>query len=121
MGKGRNPEKVVREIAPDAAAVFGRREDPHHPGGPAGGGQHRGALPARRVGAESLLPLEQGVSGGGEEAAARRHHAAGDGPEVKPPREENQRLKQVLAETVLENRWLKKSVTAADSEDDSCA
>ena len=41
-------------------------------------------------------------------------------PEVKTLREENQRLKQVLAETVLENRWLKKSVTAADSEDDTC-
>ena len=28
--------------------------------------------------------------------------------------------KQVLAETVLENRWLKKSVTGSGSEDDTC-
>jgi transposase-like protein len=41
-------------------------------------------------------------------------------PEVKTLREENARLKQVLAETVLENRLLKKSVTASDSEDDTC-
>jgi transposase len=42
-------------------------------------------------------------------------------PEVKTLREENARLKQVLAETVLENRLLKKSATASDSEDDTCA
>jgi hypothetical protein len=40
---------------------------------------------------------------------------------VKTLRNENSRLKQVLAETVLENRLLKKSVTASDSEDDTCA
>jgi transposase len=42
-------------------------------------------------------------------------------PEVKTLRDENARLKQVLAETVLENRLLKKSVTASDSQDDTCA
>jgi len=41
-------------------------------------------------------------------------------PEVKSLRDENGRLKQVLAETVLENRLLKKSVTASGSEDDTC-
>jgi len=41
-------------------------------------------------------------------------------PEVKALRDENGRLKQVLAETVLENRLLKKSVTASGSEDDTC-
>ncbi len=41
-------------------------------------------------------------------------------PEVKALRDENGRLKQVLAETVLENRLLKKSVLASDSEDDTC-
>src|SRR3974377_19397 len=40
-------------------------------------------------------------------------------PEVKTLREENARLKQVLAETVLENRLLKKSVTASASQDDT--
>ena len=41
-------------------------------------------------------------------------------PEVKALRDENGRLKQVLAETVLENRLLKKSLTASGSEDDTC-
>jgi transposase len=41
-------------------------------------------------------------------------------PEVKALRDENGRLKQVLAETVLENRLLKKSVTGSGSEDDTC-
>src|SRR4029453_10886255 len=41
-------------------------------------------------------------------------------PEVKGRRDENTRLKQVLAETVLENRLLKKSLTGSDAEDDTC-
>ena len=41
-------------------------------------------------------------------------------PEVQGLRDENTRLKQVLAETVLENRLLKKSLTASGSEDDTC-
>ena len=41
-------------------------------------------------------------------------------PEVKTLRDENGRLKQALAETVLENRLLKKSVTGSGSEDDTC-
>ncbi len=41
-------------------------------------------------------------------------------PEVRGLRDENLRLKQALAEAVLENRLLKKSVTGSDSEDDTC-
>jgi transposase len=40
--------------------------------------------------------------------------------EVADLRKENGRLKQLVAETVLENRLLKKSVTAADSDDEAC-
>ena len=40
--------------------------------------------------------------------------------EVTGLRQENARLKQVVAEMVLENRLLKKSVTAFDSEDGTC-
>lgn len=36
-------------------------------------------------------------------------------------RQENARLKQVVAEIVLENRLLKKSLTAADSDDEASA
>jgi hypothetical protein len=36
-------------------------------------------------------------------------------------RNENTRLKRVVAEIVLENRLLKKSLTAADSEDEASA
>jgi hypothetical protein len=39
---------------------------------------------------------------------------------VKSLRDENTRLKAVLAETVLENRLLKKSVTGCGSGDDTC-
>jgi hypothetical protein len=39
---------------------------------------------------------------------------------VQALRDENGRLKQVLAETVLENRLLKKSVTGSGSGDDTC-
>jgi transposase len=41
--------------------------------------------------------------------------------EVLELRKENGRLKQLVAETVLENRLLKKSVTAADSDDEASA
>jgi transposase len=41
-------------------------------------------------------------------------------PEVQGLRQENTRLKQALAETVLENRLLKKSLRGSGSEDDTC-
>ena len=41
--------------------------------------------------------------------------------EVADLRTENARLKQLVAETVLENRLLKKSLTAADLDDEASA
>ena len=41
-------------------------------------------------------------------------------PEVSDLRKEHSRLKQLVAEIVLENRPLKKNVTASDSGDDTC-
>ena len=41
-------------------------------------------------------------------------------PEVTDLRKENSRLKQLVAEVVLENRLLKKNVTGSDSGDDTC-
>ena len=40
--------------------------------------------------------------------------------EVADLRKENTRLKQLIAETVLENRLFRNSVTAAASEGESC-
>jgi transposase len=40
--------------------------------------------------------------------------------EVQDLRRENSQLKQVMAETVLENRLLKKRLTASASESDTC-
>ncbi len=40
--------------------------------------------------------------------------------EVQDLRRQNSQLKQVVAETVLENRILKKSLVASDSGDDTC-
>ena len=40
--------------------------------------------------------------------------------EVSDLRKENTDLKQLVAEMVLENRLLKKTVTASGSEDDTC-
>ncbi len=41
-------------------------------------------------------------------------------PEVTDLRKENTRLKQLVAEMVLENRLLKKTVTASDWGDEAC-
>ena len=73
------PEKVVEENpAEDPPPVFSRREDSDRPRGPARRREHRHAVPERGPGAESLLPLEQGVSRSREEAAGRRHEPGGD-------------------------------------------
>jgi transposase len=58
---------------------------------------------------------------------ARKKRLVGDtsreatSTEVIALRQENARLKQVVAETVLENRLLKKSLTAVDSDDEVSA
>ena len=45
---------------------------------------------------------------------------AASAPEVKGLRDENDRLKHALAETVLENRLLKKNVLGSGSDDGTC-
>ena len=64
----------------DETAVRGRREDSDCPRGDAGRGKHCGAVSPRRAELESLLPLEQGVSGRRQEAAGWRYHPRGDIP-----------------------------------------
>jgi transposase len=57
----------------------------------------------------------------GEESVAELCRREGLAPNLYSGlRAENTRLKQVLAETVLENRLLKKSLTGSGSEDDTC-
>ena len=122
MGKGTNPEKVVREIHRRTRRRFSAEE------------KIRIILDGLR-GEESIAELcrREGLAPNlyyrwsKEFLEAGKKRLLGDttreatAPEVKTLRDENARLKQVLAETVLENRLLKKSVTASDSEDDTCA
>ena len=122
MGKGASSEKVVREIHRRTRRRFSAEE------------KIRIILEGLR-GEESIAELcrREGLAPNlyyrwsKEFLEAGKKRLLGDttreatAPEVKTLREENARLKQVLAETVLENRLLKKSVTACDSEDDTCA
>lgn len=121
MGKGASSEKVVREIHRRTRRRFSAEE------------KIRIILEGLR-GEESIAELcrREGLAPNlyyrwsKEFLEAGKKRLLGDttreatAPEVKTLREENSRLKQVLAETVLENRLLKKSVTACDSEDDTC-
>jgi transposase len=122
MGKGASSEKVVREIQRRTRRRFSAEE------------KIRIILEGLR-GEESIAELcrREGLAPNlyyrwsKEFLEAGKKRLLGDttreatAPEVKTLRDENARLKQVLAETVLENRLLKKSVTASDSQDDTCA
>ena len=122
MGKGASSEKVVREIQRRTRRRFSAEE------------KIRIILEGLR-GEESIAELcrREGLAPNlyyrwsKEFLEAGKKRLLGDttreatAPEVKTLRDENSRLKQVLAETVLENRVLKKSLTASDSEDDTCA
>jgi transposase len=122
MGKGASSEKVVREIQRRTRRRFSAEE------------KIRIILEGLR-GEESIAELcrREGLAPNlyyrwsKEFLEAGKKRLLGDttreatAPEVKTLRDENARLKQVLAETVLENRLLKKTVTASDSEDDTCA
>ena len=121
MGKGVSAEKVVREIHRRTRRRFSAEE------------KIRIILEGLR-GEESIAELcrREGLAPNlyyrwsKEFLEAGKKRLLGDtareatAPEVKTLRDENARLKQVLAETVLENRLLKKTVTGTDSEDGTC-
>jgi transposase len=121
MGKGASAEKVVREIHRRTRRRFSAEE------------KIRIILEGLR-GEESIAELcrREGLAPNlyyrwsKEFLEAGKKRLLGDtareatAPEVKTLRDENARLKQVLAETVLENRLLKKNVTGSDSEDGTC-
>ena len=122
MGKGASSEKVVREIHRRTRRRFSAEE------------KIRIMLDGLRA-EESIAELcrREGLAPNlyyrwsKEFLEAGKKRLLGDttreatAPEVKRLRDENGRLKQVRAETVLENRLLKKSVTASDWADDTCA
>jgi transposase len=121
MGKGASPEQVVREIQRRTRRRFSAEEKVRVVLEGLRGEQSIAEL-CRREGLAPNLYYRWSK----EFLEAGKKRLLGDttreatAPEVKTLRDENGRLKQVLAETVLENRLLKKSLTASDSEDDTC-
>jgi transposase len=121
MGKGASTERVVREIQRRTRRRFSAEE------------KVRIVLEGLR-GEESVAELcrREGLAPNlyyrwsKEFLEAGKRRLLGDttreatAPEVRGLRDENTRLKQALAESVLENRLLKKSVTGSGSEDDTC-
>ena len=121
MGKGASPEQVVREIQRRTRRRFSAEEKVRIVLEGLRGEQSVAEL-CRREGLAPNLYYRWSK----EFLEAGKKRLLGDttreatAPEVKTLRDENGHLKQVLAETVLENRLLKKSLTASDSEDDTC-
>jgi transposase len=121
MGKEATPEKVVQAIRRKTRRRFSAEE------------KIRIVLEGLR-GEESIATLcrKEGLAPNlyyrwsKEFLEAGKKRLVGDtsreatAPEVTGLRKENARLKQLVAEIVLENRLLKKSVTASDSGDDTC-
>jgi hypothetical protein len=79
-------------------------------------GQHRRTLPPRGDRPEPLLSLVEDFLAAGKKRLAGDTARAATSDEVKDLRREASALKEVVAELTLENRLLKKSVTA-DGED----
>src|SRR3984893_17130340 len=118
MGKEASPEKVVQEIRRKTRRRFSAEE------------KIRIVLEGLR-GEESIATLcrKEGLARNRyyrwskEFLEAGKRRLVGDttreatSTEVIDLRKENTRLKQVVAEIVLENRLLKKSLTAVDSDD----
>ena len=121
MGKGASTEQVVREIHRRTRPRFSAEEKVRIVLEGLRGEQSVAEL-CRREGLAPNLYYRWSK----EFLEAGKKRLLGDttreatAPEVKTLRDENVRLKQVLAETVLENRLLKKNVTGSDSEDDTC-
>jgi transposase len=121
MGKGAKAEQVVREIHRQTRRRFSVEEKVRIVLEGLRGEQSVAELCRR----ESLAPNLY-YRWSKEFLEAGKTRLLGDttreatAPEVKALRDENSRLKQVLAETVLENRLLKKSVTGSDSGDATC-
>jgi transposase len=125
MGQGASPEQVVREIQRRTRRRFSAEEKVRVVLEGLRGEQSVAEL-CRREGLAPNLYYRWSK----EFLEAGKKRLLGDttreatAPEVKALRDENGRLKQVLAETVLENRLLKKKRDGlrlgGRSEDDTC-
>ena len=106
-------EQVVKEIRRATRRQFPSDggEDPHCAVRSARRGQYRRAVPPRRDRPEPLLPLvtKEFLEAGKKRLAGDTARAA-TSDEVKDLRREASALKEVVAELMLENRLLKKSV-----------
>ena len=115
-GEGTGGTGIERYPSGDAAAFFGGGQDPHRAGWTARRGQHRRALSARRVVQNLYYRWSKDFLEAGKKRLAGDTARAATSDEVKDLRREASALKEVVAELTLENRLLKKSVTA-DGED----
>ena len=122
MGKGESPEQVVREIHRRTRRRFSAEEKVRIVLEGLRGEQSVAEL-CRREGLAPNLYYRWSK----EFLEAGKKRLVGDttreatSSEVMALRKENARLKQLVAETVLENRLLKKTATAADSDDEASA
>ena len=90
MAKAGSTEKVVREIRQHTRRRFSAEEKIRIVLEGSAGKKHRGALPPRRLGTESLLPMEQGIPRGWQKAVTGRYAARSDidGSPGPAPREQ---------------------------------
>jgi len=73
--------------------------------------------PPRRAGPESLLPRSKEFLEAGKKRLLGDTKREATAPEVKELCDENSRLKPALADTVLENRILKRGVLGSEIDD----
>jgi len=118
FGEGYGREGRQGHPPGDTQAVFGGGKDPDRFGRPARRGQHRRAVPPRGYRAEPVLSLAKDFLEAGKKRLAGDTARAATSDEVKDLRREATALKEVVADLTLENRLLKKSVTA-DGEDEA--
>ena len=121
MGKGESAEKVVRDIQRKTRRRFSAEEKIRIVLEGLRGEQSIAELCRR----EGLAPnlyyrwSKEFLEAGKKRLLGDTKRAA-SAPEVKGLRDENDRLKHALAETVLEVRLLKKNVLGSGSDDGTC-
>jgi transposase-like protein len=100
----------------DAAALFGRRQDPHRTGRASRRGQYRQLCRREGIVQNLYYRWSKDFFEAGKRRLAGDTARAATSDEVKDLRREASALKEVVAELTLENRLLKKSMTADGEE-----